>query len=90
MKDNSGEGTLTIFPQMIQSISYVHDDGELPIRGVRSEWTCAHEIRVCYGVCAAMVGMFFSLFLVFIYSRQIGSAKVVFLDGITKYFVIFL
>ena len=65
MKDNPGDWTLTTCPQMIQSISYVHDDGELPIRGVRSVWTCARGNRVCYGVCAAMVGMFFSLLLFF-------------------------
>ena len=90
MKDNPGDWTLTTCLQMIRSISYVHGDGELPIRGVRSEWTCAHEIRVCYGVCAAMVGMFFSLLLFFILSRQIGSAKVAFFDGNTKYFIVFL
>lgn len=90
MKDNPGDWTLTTCPQMIRSISYVHDDGELPIRGVRSEWTCAHEIRVCYGVCAAMVGMFFSLLLFFILSRQIGSAKVEIFGGTTKYFIVFL
>ncbi len=63
-------GKITTEPLMKRSISCDRDDGELPIRDVRLEWTYAHEIRVCYGVSSAMVGMFFSYFLCFLFTFE--------------------
>ena len=72
---------------MIQSVSCGHDDDVQPIRDVRLESTYARGSRACYGACDLMVGMFFSLFYVFIFSRYyFGSAKVVFFNLFTKYF----
>ena len=67
--------TITTCPQMIQSVSYGHDDGVQPIRDVRLEWTYARGSRVCYGACDQMVGMFFSLFYVFIFLGIIWECK---------------
>ena len=58
---------LTICPQMRQSISCGRDDGELPIRDVRLESTCARGSHACYDACAVMVGMFFSYLDIFIF-----------------------
>ena len=87
MKDILPGILITICPQMIQSVSCGRDDGGQPIHDVRLESTCAHGNHVCYDACAVMVGMFFSLSYVFIFSRiQFGSAKVVFFSLFAKYF----
>ena len=67
--------TITICLQMIQSVSCGRDDDGQPIRDVRLEWTYARGSRVCYGACDQMVGMFFSLFYVFIFLDVIWECK---------------
>lgn len=65
-------------PLMIRSISYVHDDGGLPIRDVRWVWTYVHGSRVCCDVYAVKVGMYVSYFH-FLTIFDKWSAKVVLL-----------
>ena len=76
---------LTTCPLKTLSISCVRDDDVLRARDGRSELTYAHGSRVCCGVCAAMVEMFFSYFVLFIFFA-IGSAKVVFFALFAKIF----
>ncbi len=64
--------------RMKRKVSCVHDAYVLQVLGVRSEWTCAHEIRVCCVFFAVKVEMYVSLFNILIFI-EIGSAKVMFL-----------
>ena len=78
---------LTICPQMILSISCGRDDGELPIRDVRLESTCARGNHACCDACALKVGMFFSYLDIFIFSYIIWECKGSLFQFICKIFL---
>ena len=84
----SGFVCLTTCPQMRRSVSCGHDDGELPIRDVHLESTCARGSHVCCDACAVMVGMFFSYLDIFIFS--FWECKGSIFDFKYKIFFIFL